>query len=173
MSRRLSIAAVGLIWSGLATLTVAGAAGLHVNRTVSMPIGVWRSHAVTGQIRRGDVVAVCLVPDELIKRYVARGSCANGIEPVLKTVGAVAGDTVALDAAGATVNGLPVPNTAALPKDAAGRALTPFPAGTYVVQPGQIFLFSSHSAESFDSRYYGPIETSSVIATATPVLTFN
>jgi type IV secretory pathway protease TraF len=90
------------------------------------------------------------------------------LEPLLKTVGAVAGDTVVLDASGASV-----PNTAALSADAAGRALPAFPAGTYLVRRGQVFLFSSHDPWCFDSRYFGPVETSEVVATATPVLTFN
>jgi type IV secretory pathway protease TraF len=91
-----------------------------------MPIGIWRSHPVA-ELRRGDAVAVCLPSAGQIKRYVGPGACANGTEPVLKTVAAVVGDTVALDALGASVNGQPIPNTAALPADAAGRALIPFP----------------------------------------------
>lgn len=171
MTRRATLTAVGMAWGSLGLLTIASSIGLHVNHTVSMPIGVWRSHPYTRPLKAGDVVAVCLPQTDLIRRYIGPGSCANGLEPLLKTVGAVAGDTVALDASGASVNGLPIPNTAALPVDAAGRALPAFPAGAYVVNPGQIFLFSSHDPRSFDSRYFGPVDISAVITTATPVLT--
>jgi conjugative transfer signal peptidase TraF len=173
MTRRATLTAVGMAWGGLGLLTIASSIGLHVNHTVSMPIGVWRSHPYTRPLKAGDVVAVCLPQTDLIRRYIGPGSCANGLEPLLKTVGAVACDTVVLDASGASVNGLPVPNTAALSADAAGRTLPAFPSGAYVVRSGQVFLFSSHDPWCFDSRYFGPVETSEVVATATPVLTFN
>ncbi len=173
MSRYISLAAVGMVWGSFGMLTVASSIGLHINRTVSMPAGFWQSHAYRGVLRAGDAIAVCLPPTDLVRRYIGPGVCPNGLEPLLKTVGAVAGDVVTLDAAGVSVNGVALPNTAALPADSAGQPLRPFPAGTYVVQPGQVFLFSSHDPRVFDSRYLGPIPTSSVIATATPVLTFN
>jgi conjugative transfer signal peptidase TraF len=173
MTGRPTRTVVGLAWGSLALLAFASSAGLHVNRTVSMPIGVWRSHPTIGPLTAGDVVAVCLPPTELIRRYVGPGSCATGTEPLLKTIGAVEGDTVVLDAFGASVNGVPIPNTAALSADTAGRLLPAFPAGTYRVRRGQVFLFSSHDPRCFDSRYFGPVETSQVVAIATPVLTFN
>ena len=89
------------------------------------------------------------------------GPCPNGLEPLLKTVGAVAGDVVTL----------PLPGYAPLAADAAGRPLTAYPAGTYRVQPGQVFLFSKHDLRSFDSRYFGPVETRSIIAAGKPVWT--
>jgi len=169
----MTLATVGMVWGSLGLLTFASLSGLRINATVSMPAGIWRSSQPAGLLRRGEAVAVCLPPSALVRRYVGPGSCANGLEPLVKTIGAIAGDTVALDASGARVNGLPIPHTAALAADEAGRALPAFPAGRYVVRPGQLFLFSSHDPRSFDSRYFGPVETSAVIATATPVLTFN
>jgi type IV secretory pathway protease TraF len=105
MTRRATLTAVGMAWGSLGLLTIASSIGLHVNHTVSMPIGVWRSHPYTRPLKAGDVVAVCLPQTDLIRRYIGPGSCANGLEPLLKIVGAVAGDTVVLDASGASVNG--------------------------------------------------------------------
>ena len=62
-----------------------------------------------------------------------------------------------------TVNGVALPNTAAMP------ALPGWPAGRYIVQPGEVWLFSSYSAGSFDSRYFGPVVLASVRGIARPV----
>jgi conjugative transfer signal peptidase TraF len=172
MRRPITIATVGLVWVSLSALSVGQALGLRVNRTLSMPQGVWLEHRYSGALRAGDAVAVCLPPTEQTKRYIGPGSCANGLEPLLKTVGAITGDVVTLQPSGALVNGAALPNTATLARDEAGRPLTAYPAGTYQVPQGQIFLFSSHDPRVYDSRYFGPVKTTEVIATATPVLTF-
>lgn len=171
MTRRITLAAVGLAWGSLAALAAASAAGLHVNTTVSMPAGIWRQQPYRGGLVDGQAVVVCLPPSDLARRYIGPGTCPDGMEPLLKTVGAVAGDAVTLGSSGASVNGRHIPNTAPLHHDAAGRPLVAYPAGTYQVHDGEVFLLSSHDPRSFDSRYLGPIQTSLIMATAVPVLT--
>ena len=38
------------------------------------------------------------------------------------------------------------------------------------MQPGEVWLFSSYSAGSFDSRYFGPVVLASVRGIARPVV---
>ena len=59
------------------------------------------------------------------------------------------------------VNGRLLPNTAPLVTDTAGRPLSHWPFGRYVVAPGTVWVASSYSSRSFDSRYFGPVEASS------------
>ncbi len=161
MTRRMTLAVVGVAWGALAALGAAAASGLHLNSTSSMPQGMWLERPYTGAVRTGDAVVVCLPATEQTRRYIGPGTCPNGLEPLLKTVGAVPGDVVTL----------PLPGYAPLAADAAGRPLTAYPAGTYRVQPGQVFLFSEHDVRSYDSRYFGPVETRSIIAAGKPVWT--
>ena len=158
----------------LASLAGAGTAGLRVNASVSMPIGLWRVARVESTVQVGQVVTICppdtpAIRDAAIRGYIPAGCCPGGTEPLLKPIGAVAGDIVAVSASGVTVNGLPVPATAQLGQDSAGRVLQGIPAGTYPVQPGDVWLLSGHDPRSFDSRYFGPVPVANVQGVAHPV----
>lgn len=164
------IAAAG-IGAGILVNHVAGI-GLRMNLSHSAPVGVWRVsafHAV--ELARGELVEVC-PPDAPIVRlmvdrgYLDRGNCAaTRVAPLLKAVGAVPGDTVTVRHGSAvTVNRQPVPNTEALP------TLPAWPDGVYTVQPGHVWLFSTYTPVSFDSRYFGPVAITSIRGRASPVL---
>lgn len=165
--------AVG-VWVGLA-----GLAGweikthLRTNFTESMPQGFWLSLPPKNTWQRGDTVAVCLSPSWQTRRYIGPGNCDNGTEPLLKAVGAIAGDTVELSASGAAVNNVPLTNTAPLIIDSTGRPLLAWPFGRYVVADDEVFLFSSYNNRSFDSRYFGPVKITDLIARAVPLYTWN
>src|SRR5207244_1643347 len=68
-----------------------------------------------------------------------------------------AGVTVTVSPAGIVVNGAAVPNTRTLASDRKGRRLPLLPAGRWVVEPGTVWIVSSYSRYSFDSRYFGAI----------------
>jgi conjugative transfer signal peptidase TraF len=177
VTRRLPIAlALGVTLTGLALLG-AGAAGLRVNATASMPRGLWRVAPAAGPIRRGAIVSLCLPQGPLLRLalrrgYLGAGPCPGGAEPLLKPVAAIAGDTVRITPAGIAVNGAPLPNSAARKQDSAGRPLSPMPSGTYRVAPGAVWVVSSHAGRSFDSRYFGPVPVSDVRGTARPLWVF-
>lgn len=147
-------------------------AGLRLNFTDSAPHGLWfvKSSALDG-VKRGVLVEVC-PPDLPVVRlmaergYLAIGDCQGaGVTTLLKPVSAVAGDTIQLDQGrGVIVNNVPLPNTAAMP------AIPGWPSGRYVVQPGEIWMFSSYSPGSFDSRYFGPVPLSLVKGLARPIV---
>ena len=158
----------------LGSLAAAQLCGFRINTTSSMPVGVWRVTLLPADLRRGEVVTVCL-PDGDVARlaaergYVPAGSCPDGREPLIKPVAAVAGDLVRVTRAGVSVNGIDVDGTAPLDRDTAGRPLQAFPAGAQQVQPGQVWLLAGFSRNSFDSRYYGPVPVGSVQSVAHPV----
>lgn len=161
--------------SVLGLIAIAGSAaalGVRINGTESMPRGFWLSLPFRGDLEPGQYVAVCLPASWQVKHYVGPGSCTTGVAPVLKTIGAVPGDVVEMDADGVTINGQRLDNTAPLTADSVGRPLAAWPFGRYVVTPGEVFLFSSYSAKSFDSRYLGPIEVERIIARAVPLYTW-
>ena len=148
-------------------------AGLRVNLSGSMPIGLYRvsnEPAVSGA-----VVLACLPKDLALfarsRGYVPSGSCPGGTAPIGKVVLAMLGDSVEVTRAGLHVNGHPVPNTKPLVVDAAGRLLARFPDGTYVVGPDELWLYSAYSKRSFDSRYFGPLPLSCVLNRVLPLWT--
>ncbi|OKP00832.1 S26 family signal peptidase [Xenorhabdus eapokensis] len=142
--------------------------GFRLNFTDSAPHGLWRVRL--GNIKRGVLVDVCPPALPIVRLmaergYLSAGDCAGSdILPLLKSVSAVQGDIVHLQKGQpATVNGTVLPNTAAMP------AVPAWPDGDYVVNPGEIWVFSSYSAGSFDSRYFGAVALDSVRGVAVPV----
>ena len=142
-------------------------AGLRLNLTGSLPVGLY---VISPSLPvRGALVLVCL-PAKVAefaraRGYVPRGvQCPGGVSAVGKPVVAIAGDTVTVTPAGIVVNGAAVPNTRTLASDRKGRRLPLLPAGRWVVEPGTVWIVSSYSRYSFDSRYFGAIEARQVRA---------
>jgi conjugative transfer signal peptidase TraF len=134
-----------------------------------MPIGVWLERPSTGAYTVGTVVEVCPALTAWERVYLAPGDCSTGLEPMLKPIAAVAGDQVVVGPNGVAVNGAAIPNSAPLAHDPSGRLLHPYPAGTYDVAPGQVWLIVPR-ADSLDGRYLGPVPTADIRSLATPLL---
>ena len=153
------------------------AAGYWFNTTDSMPMGLWvqtKPHAA----RDGDVALLCLPATPVTKLgqargYIAPGPCPTGQEMLLKPIAAEAGDVVTVSPQAITVNGRAIRNSAQLTRDGRGRPLPPYPAGTYLVPFGEMWLVSPHNPRSFDSRYFGPVPASVVRSTVRPVWVFD
>jgi conjugative transfer signal peptidase TraF len=148
---------------------------LRFNFTPSMAVGIYRLVPLpkTG-VRRDMLVAACAPPNaaELGRRraYLASGPCPSGTELLLKAVVAAAGDEIALSRAGVVVNGLLLPNSRPLSRDAAGRRLSSWPHGHFTLTQGQLWLYADN-VRSWDSRYWGPVPVADILAKAVPVLT--
>lgn len=148
-------------------------AGLRLNLTRSYPLGLWRIEPLDGPPAVGDLVFIC-PPDSAAFRmarergYLGRGLCPGWFSPLIKTVAAAEGQTIAIGT-GVEIDGRWLPHSDVQPTDAAGRALTAFSGGP--VSPGSLFLHSDF-AGSYDSRYFGPIPASGVLGRAHPLLTF-
>ena len=48
-----------LVWLGV---QIAGAAGIRINHTPSMPMGVWKIDPLMGPLQRGPIVSYCPLP---------------------------------------------------------------------------------------------------------------
>jgi conjugative transfer signal peptidase TraF len=154
--------------------TYAIKAGYRFNTTTSMPIGIWRITPAPAAPARGMIVAFCMDDGPTTKMalqrgYVDPGACPSGGEPLLKQIAATPGDSVVLGPAEIRINGTAVPNSAPRPSDPAGRALPVIPPGEYRVADDEVWLLSTHTPLSFDSRYYGPVRITNIIGSATPV----
>jgi conjugative transfer signal peptidase TraF len=175
--RRVVGVALGSIVGALAIVSGCHAAGLWINTTDSMPLGLWRQ--TTSQAAKpGDVVLLCLPETPATKLgqargYIAPGSCPTGQEVLLKPIVATAGDVVTVSAGAISVNGQALANSGQLPHDSKGRPLPAFPAGTYRVPAGQVWLVSSHNPRSFDSRYFGPVPATVIRSDVRPVWVFD
>ena len=122
------------------------------------------------------MVLVCLpkavAPLARERNYVNSGKCPANTAPVGKHVVARAGDRVMIDAAGVQVNGALLPHSAPVARDATG-ALMPRAGliAPYVLGTGE-YLVLNFIASSFDSRYFGVVHDTDIVATLEPVLTF-
>ncbi len=158
-------------------LTMLGAcwlAGLRLNLTGSLPVGLYRIARAAPE--RGTIVLICLplgvAGFAKARGYLApHGSCPGDVPPLGKPVVAIPGDTVSVTAVGFLVNGAPVANSRALAVDRRGRRLPHLSLGQYVIGPGALWVASAHSPFSFDSRYFGSVDTNRVRACLRPLLT--
>jgi len=171
-ARRIAYGAWALAGFVGVAAVVATAAGFRVNTTASAPSGVWRIAPLgSAQIERGELVSICPPPLGIVaamreRGYLHPGDCADThTTPLLKPVVAVAGDTVTVTPGAALmVNGKSLPASAA---EAGMPAWTP---GTYRVQPGELWVLSSYSGGSFDSRYFGPVAVKNLRGRAAPII---
>jgi conjugative transfer signal peptidase TraF len=161
----------------LAAGMLANALGLRINLTPSMPVGLyWAQIRSTQPLQRDALVLFCPPATRafqlaLSRGYIAPGSCPNHSQALLKPVAAVAGDTVTLTPQGVRVNQTWLSQIPIFSKDSAGRPLPRPPFGQYTVRSGEVWLLSTHSPKSYDSRYFGPIVETRITATATPLWT--
>jgi len=153
--------------------------GFRINISSSLPLGLYQAsfQPVSNHLNRGSLVLFCL-PDSSIMRianqrsYLGAGPCPGRTLPLLKPVLAVAGDTVSIQAHGVKINdaGL-LPQSQRLSQDSQGRVIQGMPNGVYRVKPGEIWVLSTYSPRSFDSRYFGPVPIRDIQATVTPIMT--
>src|SRR5262249_350416 len=171
-SWRLSRYALGGALGALCIWELLRGLGLTVNLSGSMPVGFYRHTQEPVQV--GTIVAACLPAKigqfGLARGYLHAGPCASGAQAVLKRIAAISGDVVEVQPTGLTINGRPVARSAVLAQDSHGRNLPHLPWGTLTLAPGEVWLLSTTNVRSWDSRYYGPVPTSAVVATARPVL---
>lgn len=166
----IAILGIGALLTGL--IAVAGASGgYRVNMTRSYPLGLWRIEVMQRAPNVGDLVFIC--PPKLwafelaLKRgYLPRGLCTNGTGPLIKTVAALGGQDIAIDAR-VHIDGRLLENSYVQTSDGEGRALPAFSGG--VVPTGNVFLHSRFPG-SYDSRYFGPIPAAGILGLARPII---
>ena len=133
------------------------------NASNSVPVGLYRLQPVT-TLTVTDLVAV-RPPDRLAAFLDLNGYLPFGV-PMLKRVLALPGQTVCRSGLAITVDGIDVGQ--ARKRDGRGRPL-PSWQGCHVIGDGDVFVMNWQSADSLDSRYFGPLPASAVIGRAAPV----
>lgn len=134
------------------------------NASASVPKGLYVVHARSPRI--GDMVAIRL--PHSAARLAVRRSYLPDRALLLKPVAAAAGDRVCRWRTVVMINGHR--RAAAGFRDSAKRSM-PVWHGCRSLLHSQLFLLS-HSINSFDSRYFGPINRDSVIGVARPLIVF-
>jgi conjugative transfer signal peptidase TraF len=148
--------------------------GIRPNLTPSIAPGFYR---ITSDLNTS-LIAFCPTGDAqretVMRGYRPRGmQCPDHYAAILKPIAARAGDIVTITKKGIALNGGPLlPNTQQFEKDNQKRSMHPWPEGTYRVAPGTVWVISTYCKFSYDSRYYGPIKLTDVIAHVKPLWTF-
>lgn len=152
---------VAVVAAGLAA--AAGIFDLRWNWSRSLPMGLYRLDHSVGPLTAGDVVVVCppaaVAALALERRYLARGNCLEGTQPLLKVVLGF-DDEVKVSREGFRVGNSVVPFTAPRATDSQGRELQRWEGsgtGVWVAGP---------NPWSWDSRYWGPVDSSRIRARA-------
>jgi len=134
------------------------------NASASAPVGLYR--VVAGPAERGDLVPVP-PPADVTALAAERGYLPAGV-PLIKRVAAVAGDHVCAVGSAVVLHAQTVVRR--LDTDAAGRPL-PRWSGCRRLADGEVFLLMAETTESFDSRYFGPVPSASVMGRLVPLWT--
>ena len=138
-----------------------------LNFTQSEPVGLYRMERLDRDVKRGDMV-VMSIPLQFRQYVYGRNWLPEGW-PLLKHVGALAGDLFCARDALFTINGLPVGPV--FPADRQGLTL-PHLEGCGRVPEGYFIPVAVRIKNSFDGRYMGPVSLSEIRGVATPILVF-
>jgi conjugative transfer signal peptidase TraF len=175
MKRWLKPVLAGAVAAPLALGTAAKLLDLYWNTSPSIPLGLYR--ATSEPVRVGSFVLLCLpqggVFQEAYRRgYLGLGVCPGGAGYVMKRVMAAHGDHVELDDDGVRVNGQPLPDSAPVRFDGAGRPMPHLETTSATLAPDQVLLMSDRFALSFDARYFGPTSRRQIKTVIRPVFTY-
>ena len=134
------------------------------NASASAPVGLYRVAAID-RPGVGDLVVI-LPPPRLARLMATRGYLPRGV-PLLKRIAGLPGTRVCRRGAVVTIGRDTV--AVARARDAAGREL-PVWRGCRTVGKCELFLLNP-AADSFDGRYFGPIDAHGLLGRAIPILT--
>lgn len=173
--RRVALGAAGAAAVLGILAVVAHQAGVVINTTASLPLGLYR--AIEAPVARGAYVKFCPPPsalfDEAARRgYLHAGFCPGGYGPLLKRVLAVPGDRVQVAGDGVRIDGRLIPLSAPMWADGGGRTLPRY-VQDRVLNTSELMLMSDVSPVSFDARYFGPVDRAQVQAVIEPFFTWS
>ena len=135
------------------------------NASASVPIGLYRIER-NSAAASGELVAVR--PSAALARYMdARRYVEAGVL-LVKPIAAENGATVCRRGLSVSIDGHAL--ATALPRDRLGRSL-PVWSGCRRLGADDLFLIAPAHRDSFDSRYFGPIERRQIVGRAVPLWT--
>lgn len=164
--KKAALLPVAAVLAGVALIgisAIARAPLLVWNASASAPIGLYR--VVSGAPERGDLVLV--QPSKSIAKLAAkRGYLPSGV-PLIKRIVAMGGDDVCIFDGAIIINGKIVARQ--IEADSKGR---PMPRWNEcrALTADEIFLLLT-PADSFDSRYFGPVPRAQIIGRLAPLCT--
>ncbi len=161
-----SLAAIAMV-AGVQTWSRWGPT-IVINPTVSEPLGFYRMVTHTIPDYRRGMTVIFPVPAPFAPLVYGRGWLKSGV-PLMKNIGAVAGDEVCVREDVIEINGTPMGPVARV--DRMGAAL-PRLRGCFRVEEGMFLPLSRHHDRSFDGRYMGPQPLTEITAEARPLWTF-
>ena len=146
--------------------------GWRVQLTESEPMGLYHLHALQdGEVIHPGQEVEFGPPAEVTPAafpFYRSGDCPAGGMAMMKTVAGVPGDHVVATMAGIWVNGRHLPHSGQLVRSTAYPWVhLPHQLGSFVLGPRQYWMYGSGAkpplaAQSFDSRYWGPIQRSQI-----------
>jgi conjugative transfer signal peptidase TraF len=145
--------------------------GLLMNYSDSVPLGLYRCVPPSA----ASYASFCLPGATASAALragldVLPGTCPGGLAPVLKPViYASPKQPLIYDARGFSLNGRLLSNTAPKAHSRTGAALAHYAFGTYT---NGIWAVSDFNANSYDSRYFGPVAPEAIRFYAKPLLTW-
>jgi len=162
--RRLIPLVAGAALLGVGKVALSG--HFLINFTPSIPRGIyWISPGVRPQ--RGDLVTFP-IPESVRELVYERQYVPRTIRLLAKPVIAIGGDHVCVRDHELVVNGHSAGKVLGVDRD--GKPMPEY-SGCGVLDPGDVFVSTQHD-NSFDSRYFGPLELSVVRGTLSALLTF-
>lgn len=161
---------VGLLAAGTAALAGLLLTAVHHpdlrlvwNASASVPLGLYRIDPDPAY-RVGDMVAVR--PSPALARFMAERRYVEANVPLVKPIAATGGATICRLGLRVTINGWTA--AFALARDRIGRPL-PSWSGCRRLKPDQLFLIAPSHPDSFDSRYFGPVDREQILGSAAPL----
>lgn len=169
IARRFAVLALtGLAMAGIAwSMTTEVRPFLVYNASFSAPLGFYRL-IDNGPPQQGDAV-LAPPPADFQSMIDQRGYLSPGT-PLIKRIAAVARDHVCRHRDAILINGRTVIEHV-YDRDRLGRTL-PSWHGCRRLRSDEVFALMSDVPNSLDSRYFGPIETETIIGTLVPLWTF-
>lgn len=153
---------IGLGLLGLAALARPAPLIIY-NASASAPRGFYRVLPI-GVLHRGDLVLVRT--PIAVRRLAAERGYLPATVPLVKRIAALTGDTICAIDRAVSINGRHLADQ--LAADRMGRPL-PHWTGCRTLHSGEIFLLMAGVPDSFDGRYFGPVQISAVIGRLVPL----
>ena len=175
---RFKILKTGVIIIAVITLSLAALVSgkMILNVTPSYPLGLYGTKPAHNlQDFKNQLVLICSdLSNPIIKladqyKILPPGqSCPESeLAPLLKRLVGVPGDQVAITNQGITINGHKIENSKIKYKFFE-QMIHP---GVYTLKSNEYWVMSSYNADSFDSRYFGPVKRQQIIRRVYPLLT--
>jgi conjugative transfer signal peptidase TraF len=165
---------VGVLLSVFMVWGLIYAAGIRVNTTPSIPLGVYQLS--NEPLIKGACVLFCPPPAPVFvmakaRGYVGAGFCPGGYGHLMKRLVAAKNDRVTISAEGVAVNGQRLPLSKPIKLDGGGRPLPNY-TKLWVLGSTELLVMSDSNSGSFDGRYFGSIQRSQIEGVIRPVFTW-